>query len=152
MLFLGFAESSIQLVPDGTIFLHIAIIILMVYVLNTTLFRPVNRILEERERRTRGRSGEAQDILQRVDRSLKRYESTLRDARVEGYQRLEQERGEAVRVRQAQLDVVRTESAQAIEGQKASIQAQAAEARASLEGDARQIAAEISSQVLRRRS
>ena len=70
MIFLAFAENSIQLVPDGTLFLHIAIILIMVFVLNRTLFKPINRILDERERRTRGRSGEAHDILQRVEEGL----------------------------------------------------------------------------------
>jgi len=150
MLFLGFLQNSIQLVPDGTIFLHIALIIFMVYVLNATLFRPINRILEERERRTRGRSGEAQDTLRRVDANLKRYENSLREARVEGYQRLEQERAEAMRVRQAQVDKVRAEVTQSIAEQKTAIQVQTTEARASLEGDARRIAGEISSQLLHR--
>jgi len=43
---LGFAENSIQLVPDGTLLLHILIILVMVYVLNATLFKPINRILQ----------------------------------------------------------------------------------------------------------
>lgn len=80
MPFLAFAES-IQLVPDGTIFLHIAIILLMIFILNRTLFRPVNRVLEEREQHTVGRSGEARGVLQRVEESLNRYERTLREAR-----------------------------------------------------------------------
>ena len=54
MVFLALAENSIQLVPDGTIFLHIALILLMIWVLNRTLFKPVNRILETRERMTGG--------------------------------------------------------------------------------------------------
>lgn len=150
MLFLGFAESSIQLVPDGTIFLHIALIIFMVYVLNATLFRPINRILEERERRTRGRSGEAHDILQRVDANLSRYENSLREARVESYHKLEQERAEALGERQAQMDSVCAEVTQSIEEQKTAIQGQATEARASLKDDAQRIAGEISSQILHR--
>jgi len=42
---LGFAENSIQLVPDGTLILHVIIILVMIYVLNTTLYQPINRIL-----------------------------------------------------------------------------------------------------------
>lgn len=150
MLFLGFAESSIQLVPDGTLFLHIAIILVMVYVLNATLFRPVNRILEERERRTRGRSGEAQDTLRRIDESLMSYETSLREARMDGYHKLEQERLQSMRERQTQLDAMRGEATQAIEEQKEAIRSQATEARSTLEEDARRIAAEISAQILHR--
>ena len=40
---LGFAEDSIQLVPDGTLVLHVIIILVMVYVLNATLFKPIKR-------------------------------------------------------------------------------------------------------------
>src|SRR5215211_3714505 len=103
MTFVAVAENSIQLVPDGTLFLHIAIILLMVFVLNATLFKPINRILEERERRTRGRSGEAHDILQRVEEKVTQYERTLREARSEGYRLLEQQRTEAISERQARL-------------------------------------------------
>ena len=45
---LGFAENSIQLVPDGTLILHVLIIVLMVWILNATLYKPINRILEAR--------------------------------------------------------------------------------------------------------
>jgi len=38
---LGLAENSIQLVPDGTLILHVLIILVMVYVLNATLFKPI---------------------------------------------------------------------------------------------------------------
>src|SRR5438128_783970 len=114
MISLAFAENSIQLVPDGTLILHIVIILVMVFILNATLFKPINRILEERERRTRGRLGEAHDILQRVDENLTRYERTLREARAEGYRLLEQQRAEAMTERQAILNTVREEIRQLI--------------------------------------
>jgi F-type H+-transporting ATPase subunit b len=150
MILLLFAENSIQLVPDGTLFLHIAIILVMVFVLNATLFRPINRILEERERRTRGRSGEARDILRRVEESMATYERTLRDARAEGYRLMEQVRASAVEERQSQLDVVRDEIGTLVTEQKREIVSQTEEARAVLSGDARRLASEIGSQILRR--
>ena len=147
---LALAENSIQLVPDGTLFLHIALIILMVFVLNATLFRPINKVLEERERRTRGRSGEAQEILGRVESGLKRYETSLREARLEGYHLLEAQRAEAMTARQAQLGELREELRGLVEEQKDSIRAQTDAARKSLSGDAQRLAAQISNQVLRR--
>ena len=149
-MFLALAENSIQLVPDGTLFLHIALIILMVFVLNITLFRPINKVLEERERRTRGRSGEAQDILGRVESELKRYETSLREARLEGYHLLEAQRAEAMSARQARLGELREELRGLVDEEKDSIRAQTDAARDALAGDARRLAAEISNQVLRR--
>jgi len=152
MIILGLAGDSIQLVPDGTLFLHIAIIVFMIYVLNATLFRPVNRVLAERERRTRGGTGEAQDILQRVANSMNRYERSLRDARTEGYRLLEQERAKALLERQNQINSLRAEIEASTEEQKSLLRTQTEQARTSLEADARRIASEISRQILNRPS
>src|SRR4028118_555721 len=118
MIILVIAGDAIQLVPDGTLFLHIAIIVFMIYVLNATLFRPVNRVLAERERRTSGGTGEAQDILQRVANSMNRYERSLREARTEGYRLLEQERAKALAERQNQISSLRAEIEASTEEQK----------------------------------
>ena len=149
MILLAFAES-IQLVPDGTLVLHIAIIITMVFALNRILFRPVNRILNEREQRTSGRSSEAQEIIRRVKESLLQYENSLRQARAESYRLLEQQQSEASGERQRKVVMVRKEIEEEIEEQKREIQAQADDARVALEGEARRAAASISSQVLRK--
>lgn len=150
MTFVAFAENSIQLVPDGTLFLHILIILVMVFVLNATLFKPINRILEERERRTRGRSGEAHDILQRVEEKVTQYERTLREARAEGYRLTEQERAAAISERQARLSAIRDEISRSVAEEKEAVHAQVEEARATLEQEARRLAAEIGSQILHR--
>lgn len=148
-LFLSFAES-IQLVPDGTLFIHIAIILLMVFILNRTLFRPVNRVLEERGRRTHGRSDEARKTVEQVEESLLRYERSLREARVESYHTMERHRAEAMDERQQRLAVVREEVAGSVEEEKRAIGQQTAEARATLEGEARRVAASVSTQILGR--
>lgn len=150
MIFLCFAENSIQLVPDGTLFLHIAIILLMVFILNATLFKPINRILEERERRTRGRSGHARDILRDVEEKMSLYERSLREARSEGYRLMEQERATAMRERQIKLDAVREEISRSVTEQKDAIGAQVEHARTTLKGDALNIAAEIGEHILHR--
>jgi F-type H+-transporting ATPase subunit b len=149
MAIFAFAES-IQLVPDGTLFLHIAIILVMVLILNKTLFGPINRILGERERRTGGRSSEAREILGRVEESMTRYEHSLRDARTEGYRLLEAQRGEAMSARQRWLEGVRGEVGRTIEEQKEIIHEQAEEARGSLESEARRVASSVSAQILGR--
>lgn len=149
-MYFAFAENTIQLVPDGTLFFHIILIVLMVFVLNSTLFRPINKILTEREQHTRGRSGEAQDILRRVEAALGEYERSLREARAEGYQLLERQRSETLSWRQAQLNSLRDELSRKVEEEKSAIQAQSQQARVGLESDARRIASEISQQILGR--
>jgi len=147
---LGFAENSIQLVPDGTLILHVIIILVMVFVLNATLYKPINRILEAREKRTRGRLSEAQDIMTDVSQKLSNYERQLRQARAEAYALSEQQRTAAMQERQQKLNEMRQELAQAIAQEKQTIQQQADAARASLEEESRRLAGEISSRVLNR--
>src|SRR3989442_5826749 len=91
---LGFAENSIQLVPDGTLLLHILIILVMIFVLNATLYKPINRILEAREKRTKGRLSEAEEIIKSVNEKLSEYERQLRQARGEAYSRSEEHTSE----------------------------------------------------------
>lgn len=136
--------------PDGTLIIHIAIIITMVFILNKVLFRPINRTLDERENRTRGRSKEAREIIQRVEVNLSHYEDSLRQARAEGYRLLEQQQSKAFNERQSKIASVRKEVEAVIGQQRGKIQEQAAEARSTLEDEARRVAASISSQILRR--
>ena len=147
---LGLAENSIQLVPDGTLLLHVLIILVMVYVLNATLFKPINRILAAREKRTRGRSTEAQDIMRNVSEKLAGYERALRAARLEAYAFTERERAGEMQDRQRKLDEMRAQLAASKTLEKEAIQRQAQTARATLEGDARRIAVEIGALVLSR--
>jgi len=149
-LVLGFAENSIQLVPDGTLILHVLIILVMVYVLNATLYKPINQILESREKRTRGRLSEAQEIMKSVKERLADYEGSLRQARSEAYALAESQRAEAMIERQQKVNEMRAQLAQTIATEKEAIQGQAAQAQASLEVESHQIARDISSRVLHR--
>jgi len=141
-------EESIQLIPDGTLVLHIAIIITMVFILDAILYKPISRVLNERENRTQGRLGEARDMIQRVESSLSRYENVLRQARAEGYSLLEKQQSEASGERQQKLTIVRKEIEEQVSKQKIVIETEAEEARTMLVEEARQIATSISSQIL----
>jgi F-type H+-transporting ATPase subunit b len=145
----AFAES-IQLIPDGTILIHIAIIITMVFVLNRLLFRPVLRILSEREARTHGRTDEARETIKKVGENISLYENSLRQARAEGYGLLEQQQSEANAERQRKVAGVRKEVEGQLGEEKDEIQSQAERARATLLGEAERVAGEIKTQVLRR--
>lgn len=147
---LGLAENSIQLVPDGTLVLHVLIILVMVYVLNATLYKPINRILAARDQRTRGRLTEADQILTDVNEKLSNYERELRKARGEAYALAESERSAAMQERQQKLNEMRQKLADSTSKEKQVIQRQAEEARATLESDSRRVAREIGARVLNR--
>jgi F-type H+-transporting ATPase subunit b len=150
MPLLGFAESSIQLVPDGTLFFHLALIIAMVALLNATLLKPINRILEERERLTKGRLSEAQRTLLTVNEKLAEYERRLREARAEGYALMERERAVISEERLRKLAEVKSEMARLLAAEKEKLKVEGAQVRGKLAVDARAIALEIGRQILRR--
>jgi F-type H+-transporting ATPase subunit b len=147
---LGFAEDSIQLVPDGTMVLHVIIILVMVYVLNATLFKPINQILAAREKRTKGRLSEAQEIMASVTEKTSDYEKSLRQARADAYAYSEAQRAEAMKDRQQRVNEMRAQLAESLAREKQAIDQQAGSARAELDSESRQIAAEIGSRILNR--
>ncbi len=148
MFLLAFAES-IQLVPDGTLFLHIGLILLMIWVLNRTFFRPVNRIIESREKHAGGRGGEAETILGQVSEKQAAYNHAILEARSEGYELIEKQRAQAISARQKIIGDVKSESAQALANEKQSLMGQAEEARAVIAREADEMAEKISANILR---
>ncbi len=150
MVFLAFAENSVQLVPDSTLFIHIFLILLMIWILNRTLFKPINRVLEARAKMTGGRSGEAQQILQQAHEKSLKYENALREARSEGYRVIEETRNLALSQRETQVETVKDDVSSSVAGEKADLQTQIEKAQAELETNAQKIAEQISSTVLKR--
>jgi F-type H+-transporting ATPase subunit b len=146
----GLALKEGVLSIDGSFLFIFFSILLLIYILNHTLFKPINRVLDERERLGAGRIGEARRILGEYEERLKRYESRLRDARGEAYQRLEAGRREATLERQRMIAEVKAETTARIDAAKHEIAEQAAGAKKNLEKEARAMAATISSQILRR--
>ena len=149
-MFLAFAEgSAIELIPNGTLFIHIGLILLMIWILNRVFFRPINRILTARDKNKGGKSGEAQEILEQVDTKLVKYDSAMRDARSEGYNLIESERNSATTERQTRLESVKTEVTDKVETEKSAIKAQAEQARLEIATEAQKMAEKISSSILK---
>ena len=147
MFFLAF--QAVQLVPDGTVFIHIALILLMIWILNRTFFRPINRVIEAREKNKGGRFGEAEEILREVNEKQSQYNQALFEARNKGYEIIENERVIAVNDRETKVNSVKTELAQKVELEKSQLQTQTAEARTAIAAEADKLAEKISSSILR---
>ena len=147
MVLLAFQQVS--LVPDGTIFIHIALILIMIWVLNRTFFRPINRVLEARARKTGGRSSEAQEILKTIGEKQLRYDEAMREARGEGYELIEKERAVAVAERQSKVSAVKEEVAELVAQEHQELERQTNQARSAIAADAERMAERISAAILR---
>ena len=144
------AEASIQLVPDGTLLLHLLMVAVMVFVLNRTLLKPINEILAEREKQVAGRLREAEALAAETEEKLRKYNATLREARAEGYRLLEKERAAALKEKEEKVRQYREESSKAVATQIAQTRHQEQTVRAELESQAVAVGDLISAQILRR--
>ena len=144
------AESSIQLVPDGTLLLHLLLVVVMVAVVNRTLLRPINKILEDRDKHILGRVDQAKEMLKTREEHLAAYTSALKQARSEGYQLLERERAQAVKEKDDKVRAFKEESARRLSEELKATLEQEQKLQGELEGQAEQLSSMITAQILRR--
>jgi F0F1-type ATP synthase membrane subunit b/b' len=146
------AEASIQLVPDGTLLLHLLFVVLMVFVLNRTLLKPINQILIERERQIASRMREAQALADETEEKLNKYRGTLREARGEGYKLLEKERAEALKEKDEKVRQYREQVSKEVDREIDNTRRQEQLVKGELEAEAAAMGNLISAQILRRRT
>jgi F-type H+-transporting ATPase subunit b len=135
---------------DGSFLFIFVSIFILIFVLNHTLFKPINQVLDERERLGAGRLEEAKKLLVQYEQRVNRYEEQLRASRAEAYQQQEAQRREALSARQEMMAEVKDDAARQVAAAKNEIAGQTDNARKSLEREARAMAATISSQILQR--
>lgn len=147
----AFAEGGGNIIsPDGSLVFVLILFLIFVFVLNRILFRPIGRVLDERETLTAGAVSEARAVTRRYESKLTEYEAAIRQARAESYRRSEQERAAALDERRRLIEEAKQHANQEIGQAKEEIQGQVAAARAALESESRQIAERISRTVLGR--
>lgn len=150
MVFLAFAEgAAVQLLPDFSMFVHMALILLMIWILNRTFFRPINRIIEARVKNKGGRYTEAEQILQDVAAKRANYNAALLEARNKGYELVEKERLAAIAAREAEIAGVREEVLHKLSTEKSEIAQQTGAARAEIAKQAETMADQITSNILK---
>jgi F-type H+-transporting ATPase subunit b len=145
-------EAQIQLVPDGTLLLHLLMVAIMVFILNRTLLKPMNRILAERERQIQGRLKEAQALAAETEQKRKKYNDALHAARVDGYKLLEKERTDGLKDKDEKVRLYREQTSREVAAQIDNIKRQEQSVKQELETQAVSISSLISAQVLRRRT
>lgn len=148
MHLLALAET-IQLFPDGTLFIHVGLILVMIWVLNRTLYRPINRVLEAREKNKGGHSSEAVTLLKDVDEKETRYNREMLETRSKGYELIEKEQKAATDARDKQLSDVKAEVAASLDSGKVELAKQAGDAQAAIRTDAEKIADSIAASILK---
>lgn len=136
--------------PDGSLVVIFVLFIIFVFVMNRLLFKPIVRVLDQRERKTEGARHEARASIRVYEGKVAEYEFSIRHTRAETYRLLQEAREKAMAERSRLLDEARQAAGQEFGAARTELERQVVAARATLERDARQIAAEISRNILGR--
>lgn len=148
---LAFAEGGGDIIsPDGSLVFVLILFIIFVFLLNRLLFRPIGKVLDERQTLTEGSANEARAARRIYETRLAEYEANIRQARAESYKLAEQKRAAALEERHRLIDDAKLQAHEQIERAKQEIAQQVLQARAALESESRQIAERISRTVLGR--
>jgi F-type H+-transporting ATPase subunit b len=147
----AFAEGGGNIIsPDGSLVFVFVLFLIFVFVANRLLFRPISRVLDERQTLTEGAANEARAARRRYESRLAEYEATIRQARAESYRRLEQARAAALEERRLLIEEAKRLANEEIGKAKQEIERQVAAAKTALESESHQIAEGISRTVLGR--
>jgi len=142
------SAEVIQLFPDGTIFIHIAMVLGMIWILNRTFFRPINRVLESREQNKGGHSVEAEKLSKEAEAKNAIYQKELLDARSQGYDLIAKEHKKAAEAKAKKIEMAKAETAARFDAGREELEKQRSDARAVLSVEAEKLAEKITTNIL----
>jgi len=135
---------------DGTLWIQLANFLILMFVLNVVLFKPILRVIERRKKHLQDLDGEVKSLDQSVEEKMANYEEKLRQARLEamnektGIQKKASEEGKG------KMDEARNEILQIFDDFKQKLDKEMSSARKILKTQAEKISVEISEKVLGR--
>ncbi len=145
-------EGGLILMPDfeRTLPLLLLAFVLLIYPVNALIFRPIFKVLEERDHSIAGNRESARRLNGEADETLERYERSVRDAREEA----EANRKSALEITRRefaeQTQDVRSQAEQEVGRAREEIERLLTETRGELRVQANQLASEAASRILGR--
>jgi F-type H+-transporting ATPase subunit b len=141
-LFQQVGDIIIRAVPAFIVF-----VLLHLY-LKKVLFKPLERVLEERRGKTQGAVEAAEAVVRTAAEKLDRYQQALSDARAGIYKEQEVARRQLAAQQAEAVEQARAEVNRKIVGARAGIQAEVDQARSSLALEAGRLADSIAASIL----
>jgi F-type H+-transporting ATPase subunit b len=129
----------------------ILVLLLFVY-LRSVFFKPLERVLDARDEATEGARKKAADALDRAQAKVEAYEEKMRAVRNEIYREQEEMRLKWRDEQTAQVAAARQRTETLVKGAKATIAAEANQAKSTLHQNSQALADQITQAILRRRT
>ncbi len=140
------------MIPGLAVIWVIVIVLLLAVVLDRGLFRPLGRVMREREAATRSAQEAAKASADRAREATEEFERKTRAAQAEIYREMDENRRQATERRTVLLAETRQEIEASVAAAAAKLEAQATEARARLEKEADALGEAIVERVLGRKA
>jgi len=135
---------------DSTMWFQMANFLILMFVLNVVLFKPILRVLERREKHFQGLDEEVKSLDQSVEEKMANYEEKLRQARLEAMNEKNEIQQKASGEGKSKMDEARNEILQIFDDFKQKLDKEMSSARKILKTQAEKISVEISEKVLGR--
>ena len=143
-------EGGVTVDLDLTLFVQLGFFLVLLFVLKPTLFDPMMRLFEEREKRIEGTRHEATKEDERSAKALAKYEAICAKGREAGAVDRDALRAAGTKREQEILAQVRAEVAATLEQGRAAIALETTAARQELEGEVRVLGRDTASRALGR--
>jgi F-type H+-transporting ATPase subunit b len=140
------------LLPDLSVLWVIFFVLLLTVILDRLLFRPVLRVMGEREQAIRSARALAERSANEARLASAEFEKKTADARAELYRQMDEMRRSAMNERAEILARTRAEAETEIAAASARLAAEADEARRRLSADANTLGAAVAERILGRRA
>lgn len=145
------AAGKLVLMPDPmTLGILLVFFVLLIFPLNAMIFRPLFRVLDDRDRKIAGATNDAQQLVTKASELMDDYRGKIREARddaeVSRRQQLESARSEQASI----TGVAKAEAEVEIGRAREEIGASLAEARTAIEAASREVASVAAERILGR--
>ena len=144
------AEGGVTVDLDLTLFVQLGFFLVLLFVLKPTLFDPMMKLFEEREKRIEGTRHQATKEDERSAKALAKYEAILGKAQEAGASERDRIRAEGLKREADIMTQVRAEVAATLERGRAEIAQESKTARELLHAEARGLGREAAARVLGR--
>ena len=135
---------------NKTVIIQIVIFIAAIFILNTLVFKPFMKLIDRREKLTKGAIREARELEEKVKEIILEYEAKLNDARAQA----QEERNKIVREAEAAASLIisktREETAGLLDEAKKKLESESEVIKEKLKGDVQLLSKEIASRILGR--
>lgn len=146
------ASGGVTIDFDRTVWIQMALFTALILILTPTLFRPLLRLFDERERRTEGARGEARAMQERAAQVLAKYEAELEKVQRVAAEERERVRAETLKLESSILEEAQKATARIVEEGRQRIATEVTRLKAQLDGRSQDLGEAIVSRTIGRKA